>query len=226
MMFSYYLDLALRSLKRNKALTALMVLAIALGIGTSMTTLTVMHVLSGDPIPGKSVELFRVRMDVFPDDHFQSGEETPNNMSRRDAEALLHDGRADRQALMSAGSMVLTPTQGDPLGVEARYTSADFFPMFNVLLRYGHGWSRADDAAHAHVAVISEALNEQLFQGKDSVGKTLRVGNAGLRVVGVLGDWDMNPRFYDLSNQQFGDSEQVFVPMTTALDLRLPTSGS
>ena len=39
-------------------LTALMVLAIALGIGASMTTLTVLHVLSGDPIPHKSDRLF------------------------------------------------------------------------------------------------------------------------------------------------------------------------
>jgi putative ABC transport system permease protein len=42
----------------------------------------------------------------------------------------------------------------------------------------------------------------------------------------VLGDWDMNPRFYDLSNGQFGDSEQVFLPLSTALDLKLSTSGS
>ena len=53
-MFGYYLNLALRSLKRNRALTALMVLAIAVGIGASMTTLTVMHLLSGDPLPGRS----------------------------------------------------------------------------------------------------------------------------------------------------------------------------
>ena len=52
-MFGYYLNLALRSFKRNQALTALMVLAIALGIGACMTTLTVFHVLSGDPIPQK-----------------------------------------------------------------------------------------------------------------------------------------------------------------------------
>ena len=57
-MFAYYFDLALRSFRRNKALTALMVLAIALGIGASMTTLTVFHVLSGDPIPQKSDKLF------------------------------------------------------------------------------------------------------------------------------------------------------------------------
>src|SRR5574337_1725496 len=62
-MFAYYLDLALRSLKRNKVLTALMVLAIAVGIGASMTTLTVLHVLSGDPLPGKSGELYYPQLD-------------------------------------------------------------------------------------------------------------------------------------------------------------------
>jgi putative ABC transport system permease protein len=62
-MFGYYLTLALRSFKRNKALTVLMVLAIALGIGASMTTLTVFHVLSGDPIPDKSDRLFYVQLD-------------------------------------------------------------------------------------------------------------------------------------------------------------------
>ncbi|HWU76289.1 MAG TPA: ABC transporter permease [Rhodanobacter sp.] len=224
-MFGYYLNLAMLSLKRNKVLTALMVLTIALGIGTSMTTLTVMHVLSGDPIPQKSAQLFRVRMNVFPDDAFKRGDRVPDNLTRRDAEALLHDARGDRQAAMSAGSMVVMSAQGDPLNVEARYTNADFFPMFDVPLRYGHAWSRGDDAGHAHVAVISGSLNEQLFGGADSVGKALLVGDQSLRIIGVLGDWDMNPRFYDLSNGQFGDSEDVFVPLSTALDMKLPTSG-
>ena len=62
-MFGYYFDLALRSFRRNKVLTALMVLAIALGIGASMTTLTVFHILSGDPIPEKSSVLFYPQLD-------------------------------------------------------------------------------------------------------------------------------------------------------------------
>ncbi len=225
-MFGYYLDLALRSFGRNRMLTALMMLAIALGIGTSMTTLTVMHVLSGDPIPQKSAQLFRVRMNVFPDDAFKPGDRVPDNLTRRDAEGLLRDARADRQAMMSGGSLVVISAQGTPLNVEARYTSADFFPMFNVPLRYGQAWSRDDDASHAHVVVISGALNEQLFGGVDSVGKNLRVGDQSLRVIGVVGNWDMNPRFYDLSNGQFGGSEDVFVPLSTALDMKLSTSGS
>src|SRR6185312_513615 len=65
-MFAYYLDLALHSLKRNKVLTALMIIAIAVGIGASMTTLTVMHLLSGDPLPGKSAHIFYPQVDGNP----------------------------------------------------------------------------------------------------------------------------------------------------------------
>ena len=62
-MFGYYLQLALRSLKRNVMLTALMIAAIGVGIGASMTTLTVFRAMSGDPIPRKSSRLFAVQID-------------------------------------------------------------------------------------------------------------------------------------------------------------------
>ena len=64
MRFIYYLDLARRSFARHRVLTALMVVAIALGIGTSMTTLTVLYLLSGDPLPGKSERTFYVQLDA------------------------------------------------------------------------------------------------------------------------------------------------------------------
>ena len=74
-MFGYYFALALRSFKRNKALTFLMVLAIALGIGASMTTLTVFYILSGDPIPQKSDKLFYPRIDPRAMNGFTPGDE-------------------------------------------------------------------------------------------------------------------------------------------------------
>ena len=74
-MFGSYLNLALRSFERNKALTVLMVLAIALGIGASMTTLTVFHVLSGDPLPQKSEQLFYVQLDPETMQGYRPGEE-------------------------------------------------------------------------------------------------------------------------------------------------------
>ena len=67
-MFAYYLDLALRSLRRNTVLTTLMVLALALGIGATITTLTVLKLLSGDPLPQKSTQLFYPQLDPYPKD--------------------------------------------------------------------------------------------------------------------------------------------------------------
>ncbi|HXD36188.1 MAG TPA: ABC transporter permease, partial [Rhodanobacter sp.] len=80
-MFGYYLDLALRSLKRNRALTALMVLAIALGIGASMTTLTVLHVLSGDPLPGLSQALYYPQIDPRDNSGQLPGVEPPEQVT-------------------------------------------------------------------------------------------------------------------------------------------------
>jgi len=88
-MFAYYLDLARRSLRRNVALTALMIVAIAFGVGASMTTLTMLHVLSVDPIPGKSQHLYFVQLDPVRALGYMPGEEPMEQMTRLDSEALL-----------------------------------------------------------------------------------------------------------------------------------------
>ena len=146
-MFGYYFSLALRSFKRNKALTFLMVLAIALGIGASMTTLTVFYVLSGDPIPQKSDKLFYPRIDPRSANGFTPGDEPEDQFTRYDAERLLRDKKGDRQAFMTGGASSIETEDGriEPFRIDSRYTTADFFPMFDVPFRYGNGWSAADD---------------------------------------------------------------------------------
>ena len=57
-MFGHYLKLALFSIKRNPILSTLMVAAIAVGIGASMTTITVNYAMGSNPIPQKSDQLF------------------------------------------------------------------------------------------------------------------------------------------------------------------------
>lgn len=227
-MFGYYLELALRSFRRNRVLTALMVLAIALGIGASMTTLTVFHVLSGDPIPSKSSVLFYPRLDPRSMNGFTPGDEPEEQMTRFDAESLLRDKRGDRQALMTGGTLAIEAPDGriEPFRVDSRYTTADFFPMFDVPFRHGSGWSSADDESRAQVAVISRALNDKLFGGANSVGQTLMAGGQRLRVIGVLDEWRPTPRFYDVTNDLFSEVEQVFVPFWTSRALKFPTQGN
>ena len=227
-MFTYYFDLALRSLKRNKALTALMVLAIALGIGASMTTLTVLHVLSGDPLPGKSAQLYYPQVDPQDIKGMYPSKEPPDQVTLIDGLNLLHAGRADQQALMTGGSVPLQPEQSslDPFYVEARYTTADFFSMFDAPFLYGHGWTEAEGEAKAREVVIAKSLNDKLFAGANSVGRMLRMAGTSFRVVGVLDSWQPNPHFYDLNSGSYAYAEQVFVPLQTMLELRMDRGGS
>ncbi|GAB3730054.1 ABC transporter permease [Luteimonas pelagia] len=227
-MFGYYFQLALRSFRRNKVLTALMVLAIALGIGAAMTTMTVFHVLSGDPLPGRSQDVYYVQLDAEGMSGYQPDSEPAGQLTRFDAEALLRDGKAKRQAIMSGLGLSIEPQREGvgPFNADARQTTADFFPMFDVPFAFGNGWTATQDAERARVAVISGKLNERLFGGEDSTGRTVRLEQTDFRVVGVLDDWQPVPRFYDLNNGQYGEVEQVFIPFSTARDMRLGHNGN
>jgi len=227
-MFRYYFDLALRSFSRSRALTALMVLAVALGIGTSMTTLTVFHVLSGDPLPHKSERVFYVQLDASSLGGSSLGAEPIEQLTRFDAETLLRDKRGMRQAMMTGGGVAVQPAQRElkPFRTDARYTSADFFAMFDTPWRYGRAWDANDDAAAARVVVLSNELNQKLFAGEDSTGRMLRLGDNDFRIVGVLGDWRPVPHFYDLNTGSYTNSEQVFAPFSTSTALRMGLNGS
>ncbi|HEY9512259.1 MAG TPA: ABC transporter permease [Rhodanobacter sp.] len=227
-MFGYYLDLALRSLRRNKALTALMVLAIALGIGASMTTLTVLHVLSGDPLPGKSARIYYPQLDPQDIKGMMPSKEPPEQVTLIDGLNLLHAKRAERQALMAGGAVPLDPEQAnmDPFYVEARYTTTDFFPMFATPFLFGRAWTAADDEAQARDVVIARSLNDKLFGGANSVGRMLRMAGVSWRIVGVLDRWQPNPHFYDLNTGSYAYGEQVFLPLQTMVGLRLDRNGS
>jgi len=225
MQFFYYLALARRSFLRHRVLTLLMVVAIALGIGTSMTTLTVLHVLSADPLPGKSERIYSVQVDANPR---SPGQEPDPQLTRYDAEALLAARRAQRQALMAGGATALQPERPDlrPFYADARYTSADFFAMFDVPFARGGAWSAADDEARARVAVISKELEEKLFGAGQDMGQRVRLEQHDFVVVGVLEHWRPAPRFYDLAQGAFEQSEQVFLPFSTSNELQLGISGN
>ncbi len=227
-MFAYYFNLALRSFRRNKMLTALMVLAIALGIGASMTTLTVFYVLSGDPLPGRSHTLFYPQMDPASMNGYTPGEDPAAQLTRFDAEALLREKKGDRQALMTGGNVAVTPSRSgqDPFYADARYTSADIFPMFGIPFLHGNGWSANEDESRERVAVITRSLNERLFGGGDNVGKSVRLNRNDFRIVGIIDDWRPAPKFYDMNSSRFGAPEDVFLPFSVSRELDMDRSGS
>lgn len=227
-MFLHYLELAWRNILAAKGLSALMVLALALGIGACMTTLTVYHVLSGDPIPHKSGRLFNVQLDAADMIGWKAGDEPTFDLTRFDATALLRDRKAVRQSMSSAWNTAVSVPEADtkPIFSLIRYTSADFFAMFEAPWQHGGGWSAADDDAEARVAVISASLNEKLFGGANSVGKEIIMRGQPLRIVGVLKAWQVKPHYWDLTMGSYIETEDVFLPFSTAMALKMSHWGN
>ena len=226
-MIAHYLGLALRSLKRNPALTTLTILAIAVGIGTSMSIFTLLHVMSGDPIPWKSAQLFAPQIDNGGPDNRRNGE-PPNQLSYRDSMALMQARKGMRQTAMYSISFTISATQAgtSPFVAFGRAAFADFFGMFDVPFRFGAPWSAADDDARANVIVIGSKLSERLFRSDNPVGRTINLDHRDYRIVGVLEQWRPLPRFYDVGTPYPRNEEEIFLPFNSAIDRRRPSQGS
>lgn len=228
-MFSYYLKLGLLSIRRNPLMSTLMIAAIAVGIGASMTIITVNYVMSSNPIPQKSDQLFYVQLDSWdPNNEDEDGFEPPDQMTYIDAMALMKDKKAFRQIASNRSGLVLEPQGEDerPFSVDTRNTFADFFPMFDLRFLHGDGWDDTADSNMERVVVLSKEINERVFGGENSVGRQLRLNGMDFQVVGVLDEFLPVPKFYDVTNGAFNEPEDLYIPFNVAVEYELPRNGN
>jgi putative ABC transport system permease protein len=219
-MFRYYLKLGTLSIRANPALSALMVAAIAIGIGACMSIVTVRHVMSDNPIAHKNDVLYHVQVDNWnPDDPYDEPNEPPEQVTYLDATALHQAGRAFRQTISFKSGRVVQPEGDDlrPFQEAVRATTADFFAMFDVPFKFGSGWDAAADQNEEQVVVLSTEMNQRLFGGENSIGEMLKMNKELYRVVGVLDDWMPMPKFYDLNNNPYEGAENIFAPFSLAV---------
>jgi putative ABC transport system permease protein len=222
--FSYYIALAIASLRRNIVLTSLTVAAIAMGVGTSMTLYTVLTSLSRDPIPSKSAQLYVPQIDNWGPAAGTTADRLPDTLSYRDAMALMQAQRGVRQTALYWIVVNILPHNGSlrQFSASGHGVYRDFFQMFNAPFRAGQPWSKADDDAHANVAVIGAKLADKLFPNNQAVGQSIDLDGRQYRVVGVLNHWAPVPRFYDPNPLMGLDEEYVYVPFTTAIERQMP----
>jgi len=231
-MFRYYFLLGLRNLARNPILTGLMVLTLAVGVAASISTLTILHVMSGNPIPQKSARLLVPLVDNGPVKSYVPGSQPEDRqLSYRDAVNFQKSGLGEYRTAIYDVSGAIESVRPD-LPVEqlnGLAVDADFFPMFEVPFLYGSAWSRTEDTSRARVVVLSRNKSEKLFGKDNPVGRTLRIFGQDFRVVGVLDTWNPVPRYPRLINSSGGalsGEDQGYIPFHTATDLELPNNAS
>ena len=230
-MFLYHLRMAAKSLRRNPILTALLIAGIALGICVSTAFVTLRHIYTKDPIPGKSDKVFYVRLDSWgKNTAYMADDPTsiPDQITYRDARALLRSPIPVRQTPTFVTSRFIHPPPGvaRPYQPQVRLTYADLFEMFEMPFRYGGPWTKAADAKPEQVVVIDHATNQTLFGGENSVGRTVRIEDRDFRVVGVLAPWRPPLRYFEMNRNGAGEPEPIYIPFNLVEPLEIWSSGN
>ena len=228
-MLLYNLRIALKSLRRNLGLSVLIVGGIALGIAVATLFSTIRYALARDPLPGKSDRLHYVRLDNWdPAKPHPNDAGIPPQITYRDMVEIMRSGIPARQSGMFKSNLYVFPDPkvARPKRTLVRLCFSDFFPMFDVPFAYGSGWDRKADAGPEPVAVLGPEMNDLLFGGGNSVGKTVRIGDRDFRVVGVLGHWRPSVKYYDITQQSVAVPEEIFIPFNFLRPMEVRTAGN
>lgn len=149
------------------------------------------YVMSRNPLSHKDKTLFMVQTDSWDIQEAYNGRprnNMPDTFSYRDATALYHSTIPLHKVAMTktGGAVSLPDNRIKPFLARARVNTRDYFAVFEETFLYGEVWSQAADDGFQNVVILSEATNQKLFQGKNSIGETIRFEGNFYRVVAVV----------------------------------------
>jgi putative ABC transport system permease protein len=230
-MLGYHVKTAIVSLKRNPIVTALLVAAIALGICVSTSFVTLQHLFTQDPVPGKTSKIFQVQLDSWGTDgpfRTETPELLPDQVTYRDARNLMKSPVPLRQtpAFITRYFVHPDPKLARPFQADVRLTYSDLFTIFDMPFAYGGPWTKEADAKPEQVAVIDHDTNMKMFRGENSVGRTIRIEDREFRVVGVLAPYRPPMRWWELNRNPTGKPEPVYIPFNFVEPLTIWTTGN
>ena len=73
--------------------------------------------------------------------------------------------------------------------VPALHVSTEYFRAMGIPMRAGRSFTSADRETAPLVWIVNESFAKRYFPNESAVGKTLRMGNTPIEIVGVIGDF-------------------------------------
>ncbi len=202
-----------RVLRRRPAVTALVVVSLALGIGANTAIFSVTHALLFRPLPvpdpGSLVVL------TNPDASglmtgVEDGERSLLSYHEFEGLAAGNQVLSGLFALSSevSGAPVMLPG-GEEAPASIRLVSGGYFPTVGVAPQVGRAFGPEVDAARmAHpVALVSDRFWKRRLQGApDIIGRTIQIRRTAFEIVGVM------PA--EFTGVVVGEAPDVWVPLT------------
>jgi putative ABC transport system permease protein len=177
---------AVRSFLKTPALTAVILLTLALGIGANTAIFSVIDAVLLRPSPLANIEQLAM---VWETDRNTSTTREPASFP----DYLDFKARSRSfggLAALTADELNLTPDKGDPVRLPVLRMSAGMLPLLGLQPLAGRTFTADEDRpGGAAVALISESLWERSF-GRDpaAVGQTLRLDDRPTVIVGIMPD--------------------------------------
>ncbi len=184
MIDSLYQDFraAVRTLRREPAMTAVCAATLALGIGAVTAVFAVVDAVLLKPLPyAESENLVAVWTDF--------GADLPRNwLSGPEYQELIRFGTMfEDAAVVSLGSSALTGDD-EPVQLPSAVVSGNLFDLLRAETAHGRLLTPQDDAIDADAAaVISDGLWKRRFGGDESIlGSSITLNEVSFTVVGIM----------------------------------------
>jgi putative ABC transport system permease protein len=181
-----YVRMAVRSLMQSRGLTAVMIAALSLGIGTWYVQHQIFaHLDHKTPDAPDALYLVGLDRSDAVDPHMEVPLVPSIMMTLGDARGVLGDGRGT--VTFSAPALV-EPDALPAERVQVRYATRDLFSLFAIPLADGAPWSVEADRSPVPLdeGVIDEALARRMFGDASAIDRRLRIDGRDVRIVGVV----------------------------------------
>lgn len=175
---------ATRSFFKTPALTTILVLTLAIGIGANTAIISVIDAVLLRPAPFDNLD--RLAM-VWETDRNTGTTREPASFPDY-IDFKVRSRTFDQLAALMAGEVNLTPDRGDPIRLPILNVSSDALPMLGLRPIAGRTFTSDEDRPGGpSVVLISEHFWERTLGRRDNaVGSTLRLDDRPYTIIGVM----------------------------------------
>jgi putative ABC transport system permease protein len=205
--------IALRAMRRNKMRTLLTMLGIIIGVGAVIAAVSIGNGAKSQ-VEAQVASLGQNVLTVFPGSLSTGGARggwgSRSTLTPEDAEAIAREVDhvvavscevRDRSQVLANGLNWNTQVQGE---------SPDYLSVRGWALSAGAMFTDADVRGASKVCVIGKTIADQLFEGGEAVGETLRIRDIPFKILGVL-----QSKGFNFFGQDQDDT--VIIPYTSSM---------
>jgi putative ABC transport system permease protein len=182
------LRMAIQNLRSHKGRSALVILGVALGVTTLMAMVSIIEGLKGrleqEIMSTETTQIYVTRYDPFQDQHDLSGRQ---ELTIEDSEAIEELSTIRYSSLQAGFGTVARHGSEKASMVGITGTTSRYQEINSDFVEEGRFFSESEYAGARDVCVVSRRIADDLFGGRDPIGRSLRLDESkDLTVVGIF----------------------------------------